>query len=191
MVDMPRSAAGALRGVGGLRAGTTARSDAEQRASDARVRAVVRRIEACDQAGDVLAHRLAAEPQQAGRGTELEEQGLPRGGDRDRPLELLGGTRSPAGSRDISEQTLAPEAMELVLGDAFASLLREGERRVQHLVRTRDVATREMGSREDGLPVRSAGPLSTRGELEECAVQGDAALLGAAFLDVAPAEKHR
>src|SRR5215831_8896127 len=85
MVDMPRSAAGALWGVGGLRAGTTARSDAEQRASDARVRAVVRRIEARDQAGDVLTDRLAAEPQQAGRGTELEEQRLPRGGDRDRP----------------------------------------------------------------------------------------------------------
>ena len=55
-------------------AGTTACSHAEHGASDARVLAAVPRIEALDKAVDVLTRRVAAQPKQAGRGAELEEQ---------------------------------------------------------------------------------------------------------------------
>jgi hypothetical protein len=59
---------------------------------------------AAEQTRDALAHRVAAEPKQAGRGAELEDQRLPRGGDRDRPLEVV--ARSDA-ANDCADARIA------------------------------------------------------------------------------------
>src|SRR5262249_21830646 len=163
----------------------------EQRAGGTRVRAVVHRIEALEQARDALARRAPANSQRAGRGAELEEYRFPLGGNRDRPLEVFAGARCRVRGRDIHEQTLAPEAMELVLDDTLARLPREGERRVQHRVRARDVATREMGAGKDRLPGRGADTLVARSELREAGAQRGSAFLHTSFLNAAPAEKHR
>ena len=105
-----------------------ARSSAapEQDLRGAQVRAVVRGVEAVDEAGESVARRLL-HPTQAGSGAELEQPGLLGGGDRERPLERRRGSDLLAARRRGGEQAFAPQPMQLGLVDALARFSREGE----------------------------------------------------------------
>src|SRR5512147_1933800 len=91
----------------------------EQRARCAQVCALVLRVEAVDEAGEPLPRRPRTEPTQAGRGAELEEQGLSLGRDRQRPFEVLRRAGPAVAGRIARKEALALQPIQLVLVDAF------------------------------------------------------------------------
>ena len=112
-------------------------SDAEQRHGRSQIDAVVLRGEASDEARQPIARRLRPHPEEAGRGAQLEEQGLLARGERDGPLEAADRVASLAPGRGPGEQAFALQPVDLGLDDALAGLGDEGRYPLQQFLARR------------------------------------------------------
>src|SRR5262249_32664696 len=155
------------------------------------IRVVLVGAEAVQDASELVAGRLSADPVKALGGAQLEQETLALAGDCQRSLEARARVGRLLRRRLALEERFALQPMQLGLVEALTGLRGEVERVAQHLHRAGSVPVRQVRLGKQHAEPAGGDALSAATVFPESAAYGGEPLSDPSILDVPPPAHHR